>query len=261
MYWNSAIHFDFYECESEVQPSWLHAMAKKPPYYNYSVPAFREWWVRCAVDAVTGNAGAIDGLFLDATPKIETQGAIGLWDTMVDELRAKLPPDAIVVNNGFYLSPTGGKDAGDDAWSHTDTTYVEHMSTIGTSGNTPGNSVLYLQWLANATAAHPERVFYGHGHIDAANPDSMAFRVGLASYLLVTSSVERGFFLANDGNYSIDGGLLVQPAWAYLLGCGEPTAMLTADGSVVSRPFEHGRVELDVAAGTANIACIPTRTN
>lgn len=40
------------------------------PFYNYSVPAFREWWVACAVNAITGSDGLLDGLFLDATPKI-----------------------------------------------------------------------------------------------------------------------------------------------------------------------------------------------
>lgn len=67
MYWNGPLHYNFYECESEVKPSWIYPNPVKrgPPYYNYSVPAFRAWWVRCAVDAVKNSNGAIDGLFLD----------------------------------------------------------------------------------------------------------------------------------------------------------------------------------------------------
>ena len=72
MYWNAAIHFNLYECEREVQASWVVPGAGRhtQPYYNYSVPAFRAWWVQCAVDAVVDSKGAIDGLFLDATPKV-----------------------------------------------------------------------------------------------------------------------------------------------------------------------------------------------
>ena len=58
MYWNAALHFNFYECEAEVQPSWVMDEKKgKPPYYNYSVPEFRSWWVRCAIDSVKNSSG------------------------------------------------------------------------------------------------------------------------------------------------------------------------------------------------------------
>jgi hypothetical protein len=76
MYWNAALHYNTYECESEVQPSWtFKAKGHAQPYYNYSVFAFRRWWVQCAVDAFWGNQpwsedGWIDGFFLDATPKV-----------------------------------------------------------------------------------------------------------------------------------------------------------------------------------------------
>jgi hypothetical protein len=69
MYWNAALHFNFYECESEVQPSWFMPNTNKKiktPYWNYSVPEFREWWVKCAIDSVRDSKGALDGLFFDA---------------------------------------------------------------------------------------------------------------------------------------------------------------------------------------------------
>ena len=56
-------HYNMYECEASVQPSWVipgpngHAES----YYNYSVPEFRTWWVKCAVDAVTGSQTLLDG--------------------------------------------------------------------------------------------------------------------------------------------------------------------------------------------------------
>jgi hypothetical protein len=84
------------------------------------------------------------------------------------------------------------------------------------------------------------------------------FTFGLVKYMLVTASMERGWFLANT-NYSIDGGLLRQPASAYSsgLGCGEPTAAFTraGGGTLLSRSYEHGAVELDLKAGTAAVHC------
>jgi hypothetical protein len=261
MYWNSALHFNFYECESEVQPSWIkpNPSKSKQPFYDYTVPAFREWWVRCAADSVTRSGGMIDGLFLDATPKLEGQGEVGEWAIMVDKLRAELPPTSIVINNGYFMSPVGGKDAGDDAWAHTETTYIERMSSIGSSLMTPAIGVEYLRWLANGSAAHPDRLFYGHGDIDTSDPLNKVFYFGLAKYLLIASSVERGFFLANT-DYSIDGGLLKQPKSVYTgsgVGCGEPTAPFERIGEpyVLRRTFNYGYVEVDVGAATALINC------
>jgi len=95
MYWNSALHYNFYECESQVQPSWTFPNPGKPsapPYYNYSVPAFRAWWVRCAVGAIANSSGELGGLFLDGNPKLEhAHAGLELWGKMVDELRAALP--------------------------------------------------------------------------------------------------------------------------------------------------------------------------
>ena len=170
MYWNSVLHFNFYECESEVQPSWLlpppkAAAAPKQPVYNYSVGAFRKWWVRCAVDAVRGSSGALDGLFLDALPKVDTLEPEGRavaqaqWGAMVDELRAALGPTALLLNNGFFLSPGAGRLAGEAAWVHSGASYAESMASIGTDNSSAAKldfDVEYLTWLAKASAAHPE---------------------------------------------------------------------------------------------------------
>jgi hypothetical protein len=119
MYWNSALHFNFYECEADVQASWV--MAGSNPherYYNYSVPAFREWWVRCAVESVRNSSGALDGLFIDAVPKVAASGAKQLaeWGAMIDSVRKQLGPAAPLLDNGFF----DHRDlAGPDAWAHT----------------------------------------------------------------------------------------------------------------------------------------------
>ena len=50
-------------------------VASGAPFYNYSVPAFRAWWVACAIDAISGSDGTLDGLFFDATPKVAVRTA------------------------------------------------------------------------------------------------------------------------------------------------------------------------------------------
>ena len=72
--------------------------------------------------------------------------------------------------------------------------------------------------------------------------------------------MDRGWYLANSGSYSIDGGLLAQPRSVYKpggLGCGEPTAAFVREGqsTMLTRRFEHGTVALDVKEGTATIRC------
>ncbi len=273
MYWNAALHFNFYECESQVQPSWVMpsppGSRMKVPFYNYSVPEFREWWVKCAVDAISNSSGALSGLFLDATPKVAEQdhntelyaqhllsNNMDNWGSMVDQIRKALGPDAIIIDNGFFRTGSGQKLAGDDAWSHTTCSYTESMSGVGTpSYSSPANGMALLLWVANASQAHPypNRVLIGHGGME----DTTAFMFGLAKYLLVTSTVANGWFLANDG-YGITDGILDQPMRVYEqgVGCGEPTEMVRVVGEyVLRRAFEFGNVTVDVGKGTATIDC------
>jgi hypothetical protein len=280
MYWNAALHYNFYECESEVDVGWTMPNPnpkKSVRYWNYSVPAFRTWWVRCAVDAVRGSGGALDGLFLDATPKVDNEQDEGArfapwalwshleqWGKMVDSVRAALGLGAIIIDNGFYLTPAGGELAGNPAWAHTGVSYTESMKAVG-STESAEQGAAYLEWLAAAASAHPNRTLIGHGGLNATATGATtdpAFTFGLAKYMLVTSSTRHGWFLANAGSYSIDGGLLAQPAAAYRgegLGCGEPLAPLARVGTAgqyrFRRNFERGTVDVDLQEVTATIAC------
>ena len=266
MYWNTALFFNLYECEADVDTAtWLLPPARSgtPKRYNYSVPAFRAWWVKCAIDAVVESDGALNGLFLDATPKLESQrGAIAFLGTMIDAIKAALPPGSLVMDNGFYLTGAGAMYGGESVWSHTKLGYIESLEKIGTSALTPQQSMTYLTDLSNASSAHPapERMFIGHGN----DSSETEFFYGLAKFLLITSSVENAFFLANNASsgkaYSIDGGLLAQPTSVYAdgdgVGCGEPLSnFFTASGSVVSRAFEKGTVHIDLSAQSGAITC------
>ena len=181
---------------------------------------------------------------------------------MVDQVRKALGPEALLIDNGFFLTPGEEKLAGEATWAHTGLCYTESLSSVGYS-DTLDHRAAYLTWLATASAAYPNRTLIGHGKvtIPASTPDS-TFMFGLAKYMLVTSSVSRGWFLANNGGYSIDEGLLDQPTEVYQgsgLGCGEPTAMMERVGGSGSyqfrRNFEHGNVTVDLKAITASINC------
>lgn len=297
MYWNSALFYNFYECESKVQESWTMPNpnpAKTIRFYNYSVPAFRKWWVQCAIDAVHSSDGALNGLFFDATPKVDHEpnaadsatsaltpwlGASHLheWGEMVDEVRGALGQDAVLIDNGFFLTEGGVRLAGEDAWAHTGVGYAESMTSHVVGGGdgrrrvtfTPQQEVEYLEWLSNCSYASPSAVMIGHGPMPARSSGGTttstdldpAFKFGLAQYLLVTSSVRNGWFLANRG-YSIEDGLLEQPTSVYDgtgLGCGEPTAPLERVGQAASgrvrRTFAHGHVLVDYSRATASINC------
>ena len=253
MYWNTALFFNFYECEADVdQATWLLPKGKgwSPQHYNYSVPAFRTWWVKCAVDAVVESDGALDGLFLDATPKLEAQpGATAFLGSMIDAIKAALPRGSLVMDNGFFLTGAGVIYGGESVWSHTKLGYIESLEKIGSPVLTLQHSMTYLTDISNASSAHPapERMFIGHGN----DSNETEFFYSLAKFLLVTSSVENAYFLANT-DYSIDGGLLEQPTSVYGdgdgVGCGEPlTSFFTASGFVVSRAFEKGACFLYVS--------------
>ena len=281
MYWNAAINYAMYECEADVQPSWLIPGAghHKQSYYNYSVPAFRDWWVKCAVDAVRGSSGLLDGLFLDATPKVAdgqcfTAGPLAqrYWNEMVDQIRSRLGAAAVVIDNGFFLAgkyPHALQLAGESAWSHSGTTYTESIAGVGRWAAPPlptelEQAVEHLEWVANAADSHPTLTMIGHGNIESNATDtghlSPEFEFGLAKYMLVTHSISRGWFLANSG-YSIDGGLLSQPKSVFTeagVGCGEPTASFVRPdpkGYILTRSFQHGTVTVDVKAGTGRIRC------
>ena len=250
----------------------LQVRAHAQPFYNYSVFAFREWCKKCAMGAFWGSQGYIDGFFLDATPKVADgqNGGPGpadmkLWGETVDELKRPLGPSAIVIDNGFFLAgkyPHNKQLAGADAWIHTGASYAEPLASIGDGTKDPEQDILHLTWLANASAADAKLELFGHGNIapNASTTGALdpVFEFSLAKYMLVTASMERGWFLSNSG-YSIDGGLLAQPTSVYKvgLGCVEPAAALVREGktTMLTRRHEHGTVAVDVKEGTASIRC------
>lgn len=261
MYWNSALHFGFYECEDAVLPSWLLPPNNGgPPRYNYAVSAFRSWWVSCAVEAINGSDGALGGLFLDAVPKVtyadQPSDALDLWGAMVDEVRASLP-GMFVIYNGAYISTNshGTYLANASLLAHADALYVESLANLNsaTSGILPADAIAFLRYLSDSANNAPGKSIMGHGLLPpGGGPVAQAtFTFGLALFLLITPVPDTGLFLANDG-YDIDEGVLTphpEYCWAY----GMPLSSFSVSGTVLTRRFSNATVLADVSTYTAVI--------
>ena len=263
LYWNAMLHYNMYECEEDVQPSWLKARGSQPqPVYVYSEAAFRAWWVSCAVDALRNSSGALDGLFIDAAPKVErlsdngTQ-ALALLGEMLDDIRRQYP-GAFVLFNGDFLEPGGNVLAKSTVLlPHADAVYVESMANLATDrADNPARTIAYLNFVAaSASAKVPAgKQLFAHGHLDPASAER-SFTFGLAIFLLVAPDPSKGWFLANDG-YSVSQGVLVpHPAYGLLLGA--PRGPFLTNGTVLCRTFDNATVTVDLAALNATIVMGP----
>jgi hypothetical protein len=263
MYWNAVLHYNMYECEEEVQPSWLMSRGSQPQQvYNYAVANFRAWWVSCAVGALRNSSGALDGLFIDAAPKLarlsdNATEAYALFGEMLDEVKRQCPA-AFVVFNGNFLEPGGGVLAkSTELLPHADAVYVESMANLATDrADNPARTIAYLNFVAaSASAEVPAgKQFFAHGHLDPANAER-SFTFGLAVFLLVAPDPSTGWFLANDG-YRVGQGVLT-PHPAYGLAYGAPLGPFSVNGDVLSRIFDNATVAVDLKWLNATITMGP----
>jgi len=263
MYWNSALHWNMYECEVAVQPAWLlppsHGLAV--PSYNYSSAEFRSWWVACAVGALRNSSGALDGLFLDALPKLSWAGqpanAYDLWGGMVDAVRATIPGAFIIFNADYNDARNSSVIANATGLiKHADAVYAESMSSIDSPGSAaaPKASIAYLRFLAESSAEALPKLYFGHGLLDPGDA-ARSFAFGLALFLLTTPDPAKGYFIANNG-YEIDEGLLT-PHPEYAFEYGLPRAPFSVAGAVLTRTFANATVVADLQQRTAKISMGP----
>jgi hypothetical protein len=259
MYWNAMLHYNMYECEEEVQPSWLLKRGAQPQLvYNYSAAGFRAWWVSCAVDALRNSSGALDGLFIDAAPKLARLSdnaveAYALFGEMLAEVRRQRPA-AFVVFNGNFLEPSGRVLANStELLPHADAVYVESMANLATDrADDPARTIAFLNFVAASASAEARagKQFFAHGHLDPANAER-SFTFGLAIFLLVAPDPSTGWFLANDGYHVGQGALAAHPA--YGLAYGAPLGPFSVNGDILSRVFVNAAVTVDLKGLNATI--------
>jgi len=264
LYWNAALHYNMYECESAVQRSWLIDAGGQPQLlYNYTIADFRAWWVSCAVDALRNSSGALDGVFIDAAPKLsrfqDNPAAIvyAQFARMLDDIRAAVP-GAFIVFNGNYNEPSGRVLANaTELLPHADAVYAESMAHLDsqTAAARPDLSIAYLKFLAaSSAAAAVGKHFIAHGPLDPSDA-GRSFTFGLALFLLVTPNPSTGWFLANDG-YSVNQGLMV-PHPEYAFAYGAPRGPFSVNGTVLFRTFDNATVAVDLIKRNATIVMGP----
>lgn len=248
MYWNSAIHFNMYECEELVNSSWLMPPTFHPGQgqglYDYSVPEFRQWWIDCAAEAVLNSGGMLDGLFLDALPKVNWQHGLPLWNAMVDQLSARIGEQHFLMYNGFFL-PSGGSNPVSRIIAKNQLAHANlYCESFDRAVSTRDDITLgFLNELQAALKNNPSKILLGHGP-----RTQSAFSYVYGCFLMVAPRAG-AYFLANDG-YRVDQGLLDDHA-EYDLGLGDPVGDFSVDGLVLTRSFEQGSVRVDLASRTA----------
>jgi len=209
MYWNSAIHYNMYECETAVErSSWLMPANFHPGHgsglYDYRNADFRQWWVNCAVDAVLGSGGMLDGVFVDAAPKVTWQGRGMLteWNLMVGELSSRIGEQRLVMYNGFHMPGNNRVSriiAGPDQLAHAHL-YCESFGRAVDTGR-PHITLEYLTFLQEAFNQNPSKMLFGHG------PNSQSKFSYIYGCFLMVAPRAGAHFLANSG-YRITQGLL-----------------------------------------------------
>lgn len=262
MYWNSALHWNFYECEVDVQPSWLLAPTHgfRVPSYNYSVPEFRAWWVACAVGALRNSSGALDGLFIDAAPKLSWVGqplnAYDLWGKMLDQVRQSVPNVFLIFNGDYFSGNSDVVIANSTLVSHADAVYIESLANLidDAKKDAPSTIITYLRYLSSTANMNPSKLFVGHGQCsNSTSSIDPTFTFGLAIFLLITPDPSTNFFLSNFG-YQIDQGVLF-PRAEYALEFGKPLDNFTVNGFILKRTFTNATVivNLKTQVGVINM--------
>jgi hypothetical protein len=214
------------------------------------------------VGALRNSSGALDGVFVDAAPKLARLSVNGAeafahFGEMLDEVRRQSPA-AFVVFNGNFLEPGGGVLAkSTELLPHADAVYVESMANLATDrADDPARTIAFLNFVAaSASAEVPAgKQFFAHGLLDPANAER-SFTFGLAVFLLVAPDPSTGWFLANDG-YGVGQGVLA-PHPAFGLAYGAPLGPFSVNGDVLSRLFDNATVAVDLKGLTATIVMGP----
>jgi len=255
LYWNAALHYDMYECEDAVQSEWL---MDPSPYtigqgtYNYDNVAFRDWWVQCAIDSITDSNGFIDGIFIDAMPKVDSRlsaAAPGLLEDMMDAIKTA-HPETLIVYNGFFSNAAGTRLLGGENYlQHADAVFVESVSRLYPRMNTIDASVTYLQSVATAAETYSDKLVIGHG-------EGSDYLYGLSCFLMISPDPDNNYFLHNEG-YDIDLGMMDNHA-EYAFSFGLPLGAFTRNGAVLTREFEHYIVTVNLEVQSGSIDPQPT---
>ena len=252
MYWNIVLNWNFYESQTEFNehPEWRyrdwefeHVNIDPIPTYDLNNPEVQEWWINAIADPVL--RGDLDGVFLDAAPKVPMEHYASLFK-MIDTLRARIGEDKIVIYNGFRVDSTvlqGGQDFID----HTSGVYIEFF--LARPNDTKEEAALLFDNLIEAQKKGKMIVPCGKpGSVLPGTRQEPIF-FNIASFLLFYGP--DSYYLFNSGYSKTRGMLKDYPE--YELSPGRPLGSAVRKGWVYTRDFERMTVTVDLEKKEAKI--------
>ncbi|HEY9661237.1 MAG TPA: putative glycoside hydrolase, partial [Allocoleopsis sp.] len=287
-YWNTFLAYSGYRAYQTfaAHPEWRLSEAdgsrllvrEQVETYDLSQPALRDWWVSVAQTAL--NQAPFDGIFMDAAIKPvsrQQQAALGARraaavksgiEELMEETRAKLGPNAILLYNGLRANLSQASGNEDTLFlEHTSGAMLEHFNLVlerDSDGvfdkedmatnialiqqaGARGKIVVVKAWPGFYQAA---RIYGGTAPPD--NPVAAARKAitfPLACFLIAAEPYS--YFIYTWGYGDNSGTFEWYPEFDKPL--GQPQGRATQNGWVYTRSFEHAQVRVDLASEQATI--------
>ncbi|MDZ4363711.1 putative glycoside hydrolase [Brevundimonas sp.] len=281
-YWNAFIDYPLYAgSEGPLPDSWFVRTVtgefdtiRDLRRWDLSRPEVRQWWVDTAAREI--EAMGADGIFVDALPQVAmnrnaTSARYGEARAreieegsllLVQELRARLGPDAVIIYNGLRApsSPAHWADGGAryqpwatfamlEHYAFDDATSPEQMAAdiaLVQEQARRGEGVVFkgwptFNWLDESAMALPESDLRDRAEAEIDFP--------LASFLIAAG--EHSYFSYTWGYRENHGGLQDFPILHNRLGA--PQGEAVRDGWRYRRTFEHADVFVDLETRTGRI--------
>ena len=211
--------------------------------YNLENEAVRQWWLDSVANLVT--RGSLDGVFLDAIPKIP-EAQIPIFIEMLQELRRRIGDDKLILYNGFRVMQPDKILGGPEVLEETSGVFVEAFFSKPVTTKERGAALLE----AMSKAAEERKTIIARGSPERCwGTTRQDPTFALAAFLIAAGP--ESYFCYNWG-YNIDEGALADFE-ILRKGVGAPRGKPKRKGWVFTREFEHARVRVNLEKAEAEI--------
>ena len=249
LYWNSVMNYEtLYESNTEFgeNEDWVHSIWNTGyEIYDLENIDCQDWWVNSIVKTI--RDGDLDGVFLDAGPKVNASGLTDAYNVAVDRVRDSVGHDKIVIYNGFRAVNTT-LQAGQDYIDHQSGVFIEFFLY------SPCDSKDEISLLFdNLTEAYEdEKMIIPRGTPEHYMPGAEdPFLFHFASFLLFYGP--NSYYSYSQSGYAVDEGMLDYYPEYYDIATGASISGPEKNGYVYTREFENISVEVDLENVTATI--------
>lgn len=253
LYWNFILNWKLYESQTEfnehsewVYRDWFFGNspdAKSVPMYDLNNPDVQKWWIDAIVN--TMKKGNLDGVFLDAAPKVPKEMYSSLFK-MIDTVRSIIGEDKIIIYNGYRVPDANTLQGGKEFIDHTSGVFIEFF--LHSPLDTKEEAVFLFDNLIEAEKA-------GKMIIPRVSPQSVLpgikepFLFSFASFLLFYGP--NSYYIYNSGYDKTQGMFDDYPE--YDLSTGKPMGSAVRDGWTYTREFEKITVTVNFDTKKASI--------